>query len=244
MAEFINYYLYSLVDRNCPNKLLVSLFLKSIKSISYKDWLVLEDTFKENINYLYARDEVMAYAIVSINLRSEFLGKDKEYTTELITAFITNNVCPQNYVKYTRIFLSEPIYSCIVKIVTNSKLFTYYNIFSTILDKLDNDLDSLIKALHNILNEEYHLLINNVSIKDIYDALYTYMVNENKKYITYTSKNFTTLLRLTTITKDSSIYEEVKRNLLKIENNSFTKREIVDKVLNYLEDSLSLRRIK
>lgn len=244
MVEFINYYLYSLLDRNCSNKLLVSLFLKSIKSISYKDWLVLEDSFKENINYLYASDEVMAYAIVSINLKSEFLSKDKEYTTELITAMITSNVCPQNYVKYTRIFLSEEIYSCIVKIVTNSKLFTYFNIFSTILDKLDNDLDSLIKALHNILNEEYHLLINNVSIKDIYDTLYTYMINENKKYITYTSKNFTVLLRLTTITKDSIIYEEVKRNLLEIENNSFTKREIVDKVLSYLEDSLSLRRRK
>lgn len=224
--------------------ILIKEFKKAINSITPEYWQEIAFLFKNNINYVYSIDEQMVFTIIATKMGIEFLSKDPEYCGELISILALLKKSPLNYVKYTKLLLSEPLYSCIVNIITKSRTFSYHEfleiIFSRNLDTpemSEESYNTLIKSLYKIQEKVYYIFIlPEDSLLTIFKKIESFMKNANQEQLQFSKQSFSTLSILLDIIKSNNeeLINKAKEDLLAIDQNNTTSKKIIQEVLTYL----------
>ena len=224
--------------------ILIKEFKKAINSITPEYWQEIAFLFKNNINYVYSIDEQMVFTIIATKIGIEFLSKDPEYCGELISILALLKKSPLNYVKYTKILLSEPLYSCIVNIITKSRTFSYHEFLEIIFSRnletpemSEESYNSLIKSLYKIQEKVYYIFIlPEDSLLTIFKKIGSFMKNANQEQLQFSKQSFSTLSILLDIIKSNNeeLINKAKEDLLAIDQNNTTSKKIIKEVLTYL----------
>ena len=219
-------------------------FQKAINSISQEYWQEIEALFTNNIKYVYSIDEQMIFTIVAAQMGLEFLSKDPEYCGELISILALLKKSPLNYVKYTKLLLSEPLYSSIINIVKESRTFSYHEFLEIIFDRnletpemSEDNYNILIKSLYKIQEKTYYVFIfPEDSLLNILKKIQSYMELSNTKQLQFSKQSFNTLSILLDIikSKNNELITKTKEDLLAIDQNNNTTKQIVQEILLYL----------
>lgn len=224
--------------------ILIKEFKKAINSITPKYWQEIAFLFKNNINYVYSIDEQMVFTIIATKMGIEFLSKDPEYCGELISILALLKKSPLNYVKYTKLLLSEPLYSCIVNIITKSRTFSYHEFLEIIFSRnletpemSEESYNTLIKSLYKIQEKVYYIFIlPEDSLLTIFKKIEVFMKNANQEQLQFSKQSFSTLSILLDIIKSNNeeLINKAKEDLLAIDQNNTTSKKIIQEVLTYL----------
>lgn len=258
MLEF-NFYLKGLEYRILQHedienldKLLVMEFKKAINDVANK-WDEYENNFIEGINYVFCYEEQMVFTILTSKLGMNFLNKDFQYSSELITALLHSDKLVLNYDKYALIFYQSNIYEMITNTVNNSKLINYYYIFKCLLNSFESpDLDeanyNLIKRIFAKINgEDYHILLsNNDTLLSIYQKIKLIMSKINQEKLSYTKSDYELLRTLLLIIKENEQdrIEVLTKELIDIDGKEVRRNDVVRKVLKRLNEETTLLRRK
>lgn len=218
--------------------LLVREFKKALKRITLEDWQEIGNLFEENINYLYTYEEQMTFTIVTSKLGLNFLTKDPEYCSMLISALCLSNKSPRNYPDYAKILLSKPLYTMIKEIKDKKEYINYFAIFDILLFNIETpnideeEYNLYLKELSKVKGENYRILINESdSILDIYFKLQASMHKLNTKKMIFDLDDFDTLNLL--LKYDD---EKIKDSILQIEEYSYSVLELINNVLCYIKN--------
>ena len=224
--------------------ILIKEFKKAINSIMPEYWQEIAFLFKNNINYVYSIDEQMVFTIIATKMGIEFLSKDPEYCGELISILALLKKSPLNYVKYTKLLLSEPLYSCIVNIITKSRTFSYHEFLEIIFSRnletpemSEESYNTLIKSLYKIQEKVYYIFIlPEDSLLTIFKKIESFMKNANQEQLQFSKQSFSTLSILLDIIKSNNeeLINKAKEDLLAIDQNNTTSKKIIQEVLTYL----------
>lgn len=224
--------------------ILIKEFKKAINSITPEYWQEIAFLFKNNINYVYSIDEQMVFTIIATKMGIEFLSKDPEYCGELISILALLKKSPLNYVKYTKLLLSEPLYSCIVNIITKSRTFSYHEFLEIIFSRnletpemSEESYNTLIKSLYKIQEKVYYIFIlPEDSLLTIFKKIEVFMKNANQEQLQFSKQSFSTLSILLDIIKSNNeeLINKAKEDLLAIDQNNTTSKKIIQEVLTYL----------
>lgn len=224
--------------------ILIKEFKKAINSITPEYWQEIAFLFKNNINYVYSIDEQMVFTIIATKMGIEFLSKDPEYCGELISILALLKKSPLNYVKYTKLLLSEPLYSCIVNIITKSRTFSYHEFLEIIFSRnletpemSEESYNTLIKSLYKIQEKVYYIFIlPEDSLLTIFQKIESFMKNTNQEQLQFSKQSFSTLSILLDIIKSNNeeLINKAKEDLLAIDQNNTTSKKIIQEVLTYL----------
>ena len=224
--------------------ILIKEFKKAINSITPEYWQEIAFLFKNNINYVYSIDEQMVFTIIATKIGIEFLSKDPEYCGELISILALLKKSPLNYVKYTKLLLSEPLYSCIVNIITKSRTFSYHEFLEIIFSRnletpemSEESYNTLIKSLYKIQEKVYYIFIlPEDSLLTIFKKIESFMKNANQEQLQFSKQSFSTLSILLDIIKSNNeeLINKAKEDLLAIDQNNTTSKKIIQEVLTYL----------
>lgn len=224
--------------------ILIKEFKKAINSITPEYWQEIAFLFKNNINYVYSIDEQMVFTIIATKMGIEFLSKDPEYCGELISILALLKKSPLNYVKYTKLLLSEPLYSCIVNIITKSRTFSYHEFLEIIFSRnletpemSEESYNTLIKSLYKIQEKVYYIFIlPEDSLLTIFKKIEVFMKNANQEQLQFSKQSFKTLSILLNITKSNNdeLINKTKEDLLVIDQNNNTTKQIIQDSLIYL----------
>lgn len=224
--------------------ILIKEFKKAINSITPEYWQEIAFLFKNNINYVYSIDEQMVFTIIATKIGIEFLSKDPEYCGELISILALLKKSPLNYVKYTKLLLSEPLYSCIVNIITKSRTFSYHEFLEIIFSRnletpemSEESYNTLIKSLYKIQEKVYYIFIlPEDSLLTIFKKIEVFMKNANQEQLQFSKQSFSTLSILLDIIKSNNeeLINKAKEDLLAIDQNNTTSKKIIQEVLTYL----------
>lgn len=224
--------------------ILIKEFKKAINSITPEYWQEIAFLFKNNINYVYSIDEQMVFTIIATKMGIEFLSKDPEYCGELISILALLKKSPLNYVKYTKLLLSEPLYSCIVNIITKSRTFSYHEFLEIIFSRnletpemSEESYNTLIKSLYKIQEKVYYIFIlPEDSLLTIFKKIESFMKNANQEQLQFSKQSFSTLSILLDIIKSNNeeLINKAKEDLLAIDQNNTTSKKIIQEVLTYL----------
>ena len=224
--------------------ILIKEFKKAINSITSEYWQEIAFLFKNNINYVYSIDEQMVFTIIATKMGIEFLSKDPEYCGELISILALLKKSPLNYVKYTKLLLSEPLYSCIVNIITKSRTFSYHEFLEIIFSRnletpemSEESYNTLIKSLYKIQEKVYYIFIlPEDSLLTIFKKIGSFMKNANQEQLQFSKQSFSTLSILLDIIKSNNeeLINKAKEDLLAIDQNNTTSKKIIQEVLTYL----------
>lgn len=224
--------------------ILIKEFKKAINSITPEYWQEIAFLFKNNINYVYSIDEQMVFTIIATKMGIEFLSKDPEYCGELISILALLKKSPLNYVKYTKLLLSEPLYSCIVNIITKSRTFSYHEFLEIIFSRnletpemSEESYNTLIKSLYKIQEKVYYIFIlPEDSLLTIFKKIESFMKNTNQEQLQFSKQSFSTLSILLDIIKSNNeeLINKAKEDLLAIDQNNTTSKKIIQEVLTYL----------
>lgn len=224
--------------------ILIKEFKKTINSITPEYWQEIAFLFKNNINYVYSIDEQMVFTIIATKIGIEFLSKDPEYCGELISILALLKKSPLNYVKYTKLLLSEPLYSCIVNIITKSRTFSYHEFLEIIFSRnletpemSEESYNTLIKSLYKIQEKVYYIFIlPEDSLLTIFKKIESFMKNANQEQLQFSKQSFSTLSILLDIIKSNNeeLINKAKEDLLAIDQNNTTSKKIIQEVLTYL----------
>lgn len=224
--------------------ILIKEFKKAINSITPEYWQEIAVLFKNNINYVYSIDEQMVFTIIATKMGIEFLSKDPEYCGELISILALLKKSPLNYVKYTKLLLSEPLYSCIVNIITKSRTFSYHEFLEIIFSRnletpemSEESYNTLIKSLYKIQEKVYYIFIlPEDSLLTIFKKIEVFMKNANQEQLQFSKQSFSTLSILLDIIKSNNeeLINKAKEDLLAIDQNNTTSKKIIQEVLTYL----------
>lgn len=224
--------------------ILIKEFKKAINSITPEYWQEIAFLFKNNINYVYSIDEQMVFTIIATKMGIEFLSKDPEYCGELISILALLKKSPLNYVKYTKLLLSEPLYSCIVNIITKSRTFSYHEFLEIIFSRnletpemSEESYNTLIKSLYKIQEKVYYIFIlPEDSLLTILKKIEVFMKNANQEQLQFSKQSFSTLSILLDIIKSNNeeLINKAKEDLLAIDQNNTTSKKIIQEVLTYL----------
>lgn len=224
--------------------ILIKEFKKAINSITPEYWQEIAVLFKNNINYVYSIDEQMVFTIITTKMGIEFLSKDPEYCGELISILALLKKSPLNYVKYTKLLLSEPLYSCIVNIITKSRTFSYHEFLEIIFSRnletpemSEESYNTLIKSLYKIQEKVYYIFIlPEDSLLTIFKKIESFMKNANQEQLQFSKQSFKTLSILLDITKSNNdeLINKTKEDLLVIDQNNNTTKQIIQDSLIYL----------
>lgn len=224
--------------------ILIKEFKKAINSITPEYWQEIAFLFKNNINYVYSIDEQMVFTIITTKMGIEFLSKDPEYCGELISILALLKKSPLNYVKYTKLLLSEPLYSCIVNIITKSRTFSYHEFLEIIFSRnletpemSEESYNTLIKSLYKIQEKVYYIFIlPEDSLLTIFKKIGSFMKNANQEQLQFSKQSFSTLSILLDIIKSNNeeLINKAKEDLLAIDQNNTTSKKIIQEVLTYL----------
>lgn len=224
--------------------ILIKEFKKAINSMTPEYWAKIENLFKENINYVYSADEQMAFSIVASKLGLTFLERDPEFCGELISILVLLKKNPLNYVTYVKIFLSEPLYSCITSFISKSRTFSYHEFLEIVFERnletpemSEENYNALVKSLFKIQEKTYHVFITkDDSLKDIYEKIHSFMMEENTNNLTYSMQAFETLnILLSIIDSNNELLKvHVKESILQIDENNYTRKKIIQDVLSFL----------
>lgn len=224
--------------------ILIKEFKKAINSITPEYWQEIAFLFKNNINYVYSIDEQMVFTIIATKMGIEFLSKDPEYCGELISILALLKKSPLNYVKYTKLLLSEPLYSCIVNIITKSRTFSYHEFLEIIFSRnletpemSEESYNTLIKSLYKIQEKVYYIFIlPEDSLLTIFKKIESFMKNANQEQLQFSKQSFSTLSILLDIVKSNNeeLINKAKEDLLAIDQNNTTSKKIIQEVLTYL----------
>lgn len=224
--------------------ILIKEFKKAINSITPEYWQEIAILFKNNINYVYSIDEQMVFTIIATKMGIEFLSKDPEYCGELISILALLKKSPLNYVKYTKLLLSEPLYSCIVNIITKSRTFSYHEFLEIIFSRnletpemSEESYNTLIKSLYKIQEKVYYIFIlPEDSLLTIFKKIEVFMKNANQEQLQFSKQSFSTLSILLDIIKSNNeeLINKAKEDLLAIDQNNTTSKKIIQEVLTYL----------
>lgn len=224
--------------------ILIKEFKKAINSITPEYWQEIAFLFKNNINYVYSIDEQMVFTIITTKMGIEFLSKDPEYCGELISILALLKKSPLNYVKYTKLLLSEPLYSCIVNIITKSRTFSYHEFLEIIFSRnletpemSEESYNTLIKSLYKIQEKVYYIFIlPEDSLLTIFKKIESFMKNANQEQLQFSKQSFSTLSILLDIIKSNNeeLINKAKEDLLAIDQNNTTSKKIIQEVLTYL----------
>lgn len=224
--------------------ILIKEFKKAINSITPEYWQEIAFLFKNNINYVYSIDEQMVFTIIATKMGIEFLSKDPEYCGELISILALLKKSPLNYVKYTKLLLSEPLYSCIVNIITKSRTFSYHEFLEIIFSRnletpemSEESYNTLIKSLYKIQEKVYYIFIlPEDSLLTIFKKIGSFMKNANQEQLQFSKQSFSTLSILLDIIKSNNeeLINKAKEDLLAIDQNNTTSKKIIQEVLTYL----------
>lgn len=219
-------------------------FKKAIKTFSQEYWQEVESTFINNIKYVYTIDEQMIFTIIASKMGLEFLNKDPEYCGEIISILALLKKSPLNYTKYVNILLSEPLYTNITNIVKTSRIFSYHEFLEIIFDRnletpemSEDTYNALIKSLYKIQEKTYYIFIlPEDSLLTIFKKINNYMKSANTKQLQFSKQSFTTLSILLDIIRNNNeeLIEKTKNDLLAIDQNYNTSKQIVQEILSYL----------
>lgn len=174
----------------------------------------------------------------------DFLNKDPEYCGEIISILALLKKSPLNYTKYVNILLSEPIYTNITNIVKTSRIFSYHEFLEIIFDRTletpemsEDTYNALIKSLYKIQEKTYYIFIlPEDSLLTIFKKTNNYMKSANTKQLQFSKQSFTTLSILLDIIRNNNeeLIEKIKNDLLAIDQNNNTSKQIVQEILSYL----------
>ena len=219
-------------------------FQKAINSISQEYWQEIEALFTNNIKYVYSIDEQMIFTIVAAQMGLEFLSKDPEYCGEIISILALLKKSPLNYTKYVNILLSEPLYTSIINIVNTSRTFSYHEFLEIIFDRnletpemSEDNYNILIKSLYKIQEKTYYVFIfPEDSLLNILKKIQSFMELSNTKQLQFSKQSFNTLSILLDIikSKNNKLITKTKEDLLAIDQNNNTTKQIVQEILSYL----------
>lgn len=205
-----------------------------------------EKIFYEYMEYL-SPDlvDILCYYILVSQVGPKIFTKNKYYVSELCTALTITDVSPIKYAEYANFFLSEPIYSLIIKINKVSYTFGYLTLFDRIIRLFDlsdineKSYNKIIKSLHKILEEKHYILLNDCStLDDIYIKLHQAMLDVNKKGYAFTKKDFETLnyLKGYIESNDQELITLLKEQLLESEDTSFDNLSIIRNCLKIISE--------
>lgn len=256
MLEF-NFYLkgleYKILQHeeveNLDN-LLVMEFKKAIKDIINK-WDEYEDYVVDGIEYVYSYEEQMVFIILTSKLGMDFLTKDFQYSSELITALLHSDKLVLNYDKYAIIFYQSKIYEMITNIVNNSKLISYYFIFKCLLNSfespvLDETNYNIIKRFFaKISGDDYHILLdNNDTLLSIYQKIKTIMKKINHEKLLYTKSDYEVLRNLLLIIKENEKdrIDALTQELIDIDGKETRRNDVIRKVLKRINEENTRRK--
>lgn len=223
---------------------LIKEFKKAIIDLN-NNWQPLEKLFKENIKYVFTIDEQMIFTILASKLKLEFLNKNPEYCGELITTLSQFQKSPLNLTDYAKIVLEEPLYTTIINTVSTSNIFCYQEFFQIIYQDLytpQMDIETknyLLRSLYKVQNKTYNILINdNNNLFEIYNIFYKAMINCNNNKYVFSNKDFKDLRKILSILYDDNeeLKEELKRQILEIENKYNSPENIIKNVLRTLNN--------
>lgn len=228
---------------NEEDKILYKVFSNSLKKFP--------DDIDENLFYEYLEHlsddliDIICYYIIVSRLGNQIFDKDKYFISELCTALTIKNVFPLKYAEYTSFFLSEPIYSLIMKINEVSYQYGYLSIFDKIIKDFDlSNIDErtrneIIKSLHKILEEKYYILLKDCStLESIYIKLHQAMLDANKKGYAFNKADFDTLnsLKDYITNNDKELIAQLKKQLLASEDNAFDNLSIIRNCLKIISE--------
>lgn len=227
-------------DITSINPIILKEFKKSINKVTPKNWEEIESLFKTNIEYLFTYEEQIVFSIIAINLGLPFLEKDPTLTSNVIKLLIELNKSPLNYTKYIQIFITEPLYSSILNItdiISQHELLKL--IFLKNLEKpeiKESNYNELIKSLYKIKNQKYYIFIKKTdSLNTIYNKLYTYIKNNNNLINKLHLINLLNILLNIIKDNNEEIINNIKNDFLQIDENNYTKKDIIKEILQYLE---------
>lgn len=224
--------------KDFANPVLTAEFTKAINNITLEKWNSIKDVYLENVKSLVTLDEKMAYTVLAFKMGNCFLNKNIYYVEEFLTTILTMEISPLNYVHYANLILNPPFYDIIVNLVQNSQIFYYFEFMHIVINIVGSnptsyEINYALKALHQIKGDTYTLLIDsNDDINKIYTKLYTQMIEANNKILTYNKADFMKLNTLLTIGKDEE--KEIIKEIIEIENTSYSIKEIINKTLDLL----------
>lgn len=232
------------------NPLLIAEFKKALKDIT-DNWDEYQGYFVEGINYVFSYDEQMVFIILTSRLGIDFLTKDFEYSSELITALLHSDKLPLYYYKYANLFYQSPFYEMINELVNNSKLINYYFIFKWLLNNIETPLldeanYNLIKSiLMKINGKEYHILLSNEdTLFTIYNKIKEIMQQENRNKLIYSRKDYERLRMLLLIIKrnEEDKMDNLTNELIEIDKKGIRKNDVIRSILKRIDEETLLRR--
>lgn len=252
-----NFYLkdieYKILHNEDVNKLdvlLIAEFKKALKDIT-DNWEEYQSYFVDGINYVFSYDEQMVFIILTAKLGMDFLTKDFEYSSELITALLHSDKLPLYYYKYATLFYQNPFYEMIRELVNNSKLINYYFIFKCLLNNIETPLldeanYNLIRSiLMKINGQEYHILLSNEdTLFTIYQKIKEMMQQENQNKLIYSRKDYERLRMLLLIIKqnEKDKMDNLTKELIEIDKKGIRKNDVIRRILKRIDEETGLRR--
>lgn len=189
--------------------------------------------------------DILCFYIIVANLSSLVFERDKYYVSELCLSLVMKDVLPLKYAEYAKFFLSDPVYSLIMKINAAIAAHDYLTLIGEIIKHFDlcnldeGSYNEIIKTLHKILEEKYYILLTDCyTLEDIYIKLYQAMIAANKKGYPFTKSDFETLnaLRGYIDSNDQELISLLKEQLLASEDEYNDNLSIIRNCLKIISE--------
>lgn len=204
-----------------------------------------DEQFTEYLETTYDLIDKICFIILVSKFGNSIFKKNPYYISELCTSITIKHISPLNFVSYATYFLSDPIYTLIVKIADKSAIYGYIDLFGiiianfNILNMTDKEKEEIIHALNLIANKDSHILFSNTdTLKDIYIILLTNMQNLNKTTLLFTLKDFETLHLLKNIltNPDEELKIELQKKFLEIEQHTLNIASLIKECLKIIHE--------
>ena len=230
-------------DFNSNDIILYKVFLNALKKMPND----LDETLFYEYMECLSHDlvDILCYYILVSQIGSKIFTKNIYYISELCTALTITDTSPLKYAEYANFFLSEPIYSLIIKINKVSYVFGYLTLIDRIIRLFDlsdineKSYNEITKTLYKILEEKHYTLFNNChTLEDIYIKLHQAMFNSNKNGYIFTRNDFEALhcLKCYIESNDPELTAILKEKLLSVEDSSFDNLSIIRNCLKEITD--------
>lgn len=247
----IEYRILNHEDIDNLDKVLVMEFKRALKDIE-DNWEEYQSYFIEGINYVFSYEEQMVFIILTSKLGMDFLTKDFEYSSELITALLHSDKLVLNYDKYASLFYQGPFYEMITNLINDSKLISYYFIFKCILNNIDSYLldeanyNLITSMLMKISGQDYHVLLSKEdTLFTIYQKIREMMQKENQGKLIYSRKDYERLKTILLIIKENEKdkMDSLAKELIEIDSKEIRKNDVIRSILKKMdEETLLVRR--
>lgn len=227
LKSYVNKY----YDKEHINEILVIMFNNAINNYPNINWLNVKKDFFINLG----KDDIektMIYTILVDKLGSKFMNIIDIAIDDIISTLLNYSISPYNLVNYTKVFISDKIYSITSYAYTNH-LIKPRHIYRVILDnfKLDNNInyDDIIKLINSfVLEHKIKIFHGNYYFFNIYQCLKK-LISLN--YYPYDTSSLELIPLFNTI-EDEQIKRQIALDFAYIENSDLPLMDKIKECIN------------